>query len=124
MSLATHADAPEFTVGDYTFHPLAVPSRGSKEIASWALQAAPGASSPEHHHSHEVIFVVNSGRMTARIGADTVEAGPGDAIIVPAHELFELRNASASDPASLTVTTTVGMQATMDGNTFPPPWSV
>jgi mannose-6-phosphate isomerase-like protein (cupin superfamily) len=124
MTVATRADAPHFEVDAYSFHPLAVPSRGSKELAIWALSAGPGAFSPAHHHDREVVFVVNSGRMAATIGGADVAAGPGDAIIVPAQATFELRNASDTEPASLTVTTTVGMQATMGGNTFPPPWSV
>jgi mannose-6-phosphate isomerase-like protein (cupin superfamily) len=124
MTVSTRADAPQFDVDDYSFHPLAVPSRGSKELAIWHLDAAAGAFSPAHHHDREVIFVIRTGRMAANVGGQDVEAGPGDAIIVPADTTFALRNASADEPATLTVVTTAGMRATMDGNTFSPPWSL
>lgn len=124
MALATVADAQQFEVDLYTFHPLAVPSRGTKEIAIWHVNAAPGATSPAHHHDREVIFVVKTGTMAATVGGEDVTAGPGDAIIVPGETTFQLRNASAEEPATVTVVSTAGMQATFDGQTFPPPWTV
>jgi mannose-6-phosphate isomerase-like protein (cupin superfamily) len=123
MTVSTQAEATRFEVDAYAFYPLAVPSRGSKELAIWHLDAAGGAVSPPHHHDREVIFVVKTGRMAATIGGLQVEAGPGDALIVPANTTFDLRNASADEPATLTVVATAGMQATMDGNTFQPPWT-
>jgi mannose-6-phosphate isomerase-like protein (cupin superfamily) len=124
MALSTHADAKKFDVDKYSFYPLAVPSRGSKELAVWHLDAGAGATSPAHHHDREVVFVVKTGRMAANVGGEDVEAGPGDAIIVPGNTSFALRNASADEPATLTVVTTAGMRAVMDGNAFPPPWSL
>ncbi|TCO53427.1 cupin domain-containing protein [Actinocrispum wychmicini] len=124
MSLSTRADAPRFESDAYTFYPLAVPSRGSKELAIWHLDAGAGATSPPHQHDREVVFVVKTGRMAATIGEEELAAGPGDAFIVPSHTMFALRNASAVEPATLTVITTVGMRAIMDGNSFPPPWSL
>lgn len=124
MTLSTHADAPRFDVDAYAFYPLAVPSRGSTELAVWTVNAGPGASSAPHHHDREVVFTIVTGRMAARVGGIDVEAGPGDAIIVPANAMFELRNASTDLPASMTVITTAGMQATMGGNTFNPPWTL
>nr|WP_042180724.1 cupin domain-containing protein [Kibdelosporangium sp. MJ126-NF4]CEL14546.1 hypothetical protein [Kibdelosporangium sp. MJ126-NF4]CTQ88911.1 hypothetical protein [Kibdelosporangium sp. MJ126-NF4] len=124
MSLATRAAAPQFDIDGYEVHPLAVPSRGSSELAVWSISANPGAASVPHQHDREVVFVVVSGRMVARIDGERFEAAPGDAIIVPPKTDFALSNASADEPASLTVATTVGMQATVDGNSFPPPWTL
>ena len=42
MALSTHADAKKFDVDKYSFFPLAVPSRGSKELAIWHLDAGAG----------------------------------------------------------------------------------
>jgi hypothetical protein len=53
-----------------------------------------------------------------------VTAGPGDAIIVPGETLFALRNASATELATLTVVATVGMRAFLDGDVITPPWTV
>ncbi|MFC0106483.1 cupin domain-containing protein [Kibdelosporangium aridum] len=124
MTVATRADAPHFEVEGYEFHPLAVPSRGSTQLAVWSITAAPGATSTPHQHDREVIFFVATGRMTGSIGGESFTAGLGDAIIVPPDTDFTLGNHSADEPASLTVSTTAGMQAIVDGNTFPPPWSL
>ncbi|MCE7012116.1 cupin domain-containing protein [Kibdelosporangium philippinense] len=124
MTVATRAEAPHFEVEGYEFHPLAVPSRGSKELAVWSISAAPGASSTPHQHDREVVFIVTTGQMTGSIGGETFQADPGDAIIVPAHTDFTLGNASPTEPASLTVSTTAGMQAIVEGNSLQPPWSM
>ncbi|GAB3884076.1 cupin domain-containing protein [Kibdelosporangium lantanae] len=124
MALTTIADAASYDVDGYTFRPLAVPSRGTKELAIWHLEAHPGASSTPHHHDREVIFVVKTGAMAGTVGDQDVHAGPGDAIIVPGETMFSLRNASTTEPATLTVVATVGMQAILDGNVITPPWTV
>lgn len=124
MTVATRADAPRFEVDAYEFRPLAVPSRGSKELAVWAIDAGPGADGVPHQHDREAVFVVNTGRMAGEIAGVSFEAGPGDAIIVPANVTFALRNASAEEPASLTVTAPIGMQAILDGKTFSAPWTL
>ena len=62
--------------------------------------------------------------MAGTVGDHDVEAGPGDAIIVPGETMFSLRNASTTEPATLTVVATVGMQAILDGNVITPPWTV
>jgi mannose-6-phosphate isomerase-like protein (cupin superfamily) len=123
VTIATHAEAPRFESGAFEFFPLAVPSRGSKELAVWCVNAGPGAASPPHQHDREVIFVVRSGRLTATIGELEAEAGPGDALIVPPATDFALRNL-ITEPASATVATTAGMQAIIGSDKFPPPWSI
>lgn len=44
---------------------------------------APGTGAPPHHHEYEEIFVIHSGRGRYTVGATTVEAGPGDVIVIP-----------------------------------------
>jgi mannose-6-phosphate isomerase-like protein (cupin superfamily) len=123
LTIATHADAPRFESDAFELFPLAVPSRGSKELAVWCVNAAAGAATPPHQHDREVIFVVQAGRLTATIGEQEVEAGPGDALIVPPATDFTLGNRT-TEPASATVATTVGMQAIIGSDAFPPPWSI
>jgi quercetin dioxygenase-like cupin family protein len=123
MSLSTLADAPVFDLEGFTFRPLAVPSRGSAELAVWALDLAPGARSAPHSMDREEVFVVVSGRIAATVAGVDVVAGAGDAIVVPAHAELRLGNASAEEPARATAVTSVGMLATLGGDTFPPPWA-
>jgi quercetin dioxygenase-like cupin family protein len=123
MPLSTLAEAPVFTVEGFTFHPLAVPSRGSIELAIWALDIDPGARSAPHSMDREEVFVVVSGRIAATVAGVDVIAEAGDAIVVPPHAQLQLGNASAQEAARATVVTSVGMLATVGDDTFPPPWA-
>lgn len=124
MPHATLADAPVFSRDGFTFRPLAVPSRGSTELAVWQLEGAPGAASAPHTLDREEVFVLRSGRVRATVGDAEHVLEPGDALIVPAGEALQLRNDDAGAAASLTVCTRAGIQATLGGETIVPPWSL
>lgn len=123
MSLSTLADAPHFARDGFTFRPLAVPSRGSSELAVWALDLEPGVSSETHSMDREEVFIVISGTVSATVADREVTAGPGDAVIVPPHATLQIRNASGREPARLTAATSVGMKAVVGGASFTPPWA-
>ncbi|NUR58873.1 MAG: cupin domain-containing protein [Catenulispora sp.] len=123
MPLTTLADAPTFELEGFTFRPLAVPSRGSTELAIWALELVPGATSEVHSMDREEVFVVVEGKVGATVAGEEVLAAAGDAIIVPAHAVLQLRNACAENPAKVTAVTSVGMKATVGGSSFAPPWA-
>ena len=123
MPLSTLIGAPVFDRGGFTFRPLAVPSRGSTELAVWSLELAPGAPSEPHHMDREEVFVVLDGEVSANVAGEELLAGPGDAVIVPAQAVLRLRNASTQAPAAITAVTSAGMKATVGGATFPPPWA-
>lgn len=123
MPVATLSGAPEFALDDAVFRPLAVPSRGSTELAVWALELAPGMTSAVHVLDREEVFVIHSGRISATVGDDDVRAGSGDAVIVPPHTPLVLRNPGQL-PVRATVITSAGIQATLGDRTFAPPWSL
>ncbi len=123
MPVATLSEAPEFALGDAVFRSLAVPSRGSTRFAIWALELAPGMSGDAHSLDCEEVLVIHSGRVSARIGDTEIEAGPGDAVIVPADTAFVLRNAAA-EPVHATAVTSAGFRATLGEQTISPPWSI
>lgn len=123
MPVATLSDAPEFTLGDALFRLLAVPSRGSSELTVWALDLAPGMSGAAHSLDREEVLVIHSGRISATIGTQEVQAGPGDALIVPPDTSLSLRNATA-EPVRATAITSAGIRATLGDKTISPPWSL
>lgn len=123
MPVATLSDAPEFALGGAVFRSLAVPSRGSTRFAIWALELAPGMSGDAHSLDCEEVLVIHSGRISATIGTQEIQAGPGDAVIVPADTSFVLRNAT-SEPVHATAVTSAGFRATLGDNTMIPPWSL
>ncbi|GAA0395416.1 cupin [Acrocarpospora corrugata] len=123
MSTVTRADAPVFERDGTTIHSLAVPSRGSKELAVWSLEFAPGARSPEHSVDREEVFVVQAGRLLVTIDGVEHAAGPGDALIVPVDTMFWLANGSDTAAAQATVCTSAGIQGTLGGTVISPPWA-
>jgi len=123
MPVATLSDAPEFALGDAVFRSLAVPSRGSTQFAIWALELAPGMSGDAHSLDCEEVLVIHSGRISATIGTQDIQAGPGDAVIVPPQTSFVLRNAT-SEPVHATAITSAGFRATLGDKTMIPPWSL
>ena len=122
MPLATLADAPTFSRGEFTFRPLAVPSRGSSELAVWALEVAPGAASEPHSLDREEVFVLRSGALVATLGDTRHALSPGDALIVPPGTTFALSN-EGGEPAAATVCVPVGFSARLNGAAFTPPWA-
>ncbi len=123
MPVATLSEAPEFVLGDATFRSLAVPSRGSAQFAIWALELAPGMSGDAHSLDCEEVLVIHRGRISAVIGTQEIEAGPGDAVIVPARTSFVLRNATP-ESVHATAITSAGFLATLGDKTMTPPWSI
>jgi quercetin dioxygenase-like cupin family protein len=48
-------------------------------------ESPPGQVAPLHRHDYEEIFIIHAGRGTYTLGETTVEAGPGEVVIIPAN---------------------------------------
>ena len=46
-------------------------------------ESPPGQYTRLHHHDAEELIIVHAGRGTYTVGETTVEAGPGDVIVIP-----------------------------------------
>jgi quercetin dioxygenase-like cupin family protein len=123
MSVVTLATAAHFELGALKVRSLAVPSRGSRELAVWRVDLPSNSTSGPHSVDHEQVIVVDSGTVTADIGGEIATAQAGDAVILPVDTAVEFRN-NSSEPASATVISTAGFTATAGGHTFAPPWSL
>jgi len=117
-------DAPIFTVPGFSIRGLASPARGSKELSSWRLEAAPGASSPAHTLSNEEIFHVLRGAL--RLTLDDVDTilHAGDAAAVHAGTRLRVSNPFDAD-AEAVVCVPAGIQAhLLDGTALgTPEWA-
>lgn len=123
MTTADLAGAPAFETDGITMRSLAVPSRGSSQLAVWSFDMAPGAAGREHTVDREEVFVVRSGRVVGVLGGVEHVAEAGDALIVTPGTPFSLRNDSRTERAEGTVCTSAGITATLDGRTILPPWA-
>jgi quercetin dioxygenase-like cupin family protein len=122
MPVSTLAQARTIEFHGLTARPIAVPSRGTSELAIWHLEIAPGVRGEEHTVDREEVFVVRSGWLSGALGGEVFTIGPGDALIVPRDVPFHLSN-DADEPAHLVVCTSAGIRATLNGRTVVPEWS-
>lgn len=122
MPVITYADAPTIGIPGITARPMAVPSRGSTELAIWFLTVDPGTAGEPHTVSREEVFVLRSGRATAHLDGAETPLSPGDALVVPPDTPFALRNAG-TESAEFLVCTSAGVTATLNGRTVHPGWA-
>lgn len=120
MPLATLTAAPTITMHGVRARPMAVPSRGSTELAIWYLEVQPGSFGPAHTVDREEVFVLTEGAAVALLDGVEQTVGPGDALIVPPGVLFSI---TATEPARFLVCTSAGVTATLDGAVVEPPWA-
>lgn len=106
------------------FTALASPSRGSQETSVWRVMLEPAGEPARHSVTREEIFVVLSGTARVRWEDATHDAGPGDAIVVPAGAPFSI-GCAGDQPVELICMLPVGGQAAMPGGQpFTPPWAL
>jgi mannose-6-phosphate isomerase-like protein (cupin superfamily) len=67
-------------------------AHGLSTISLMLGDVQPGDGAPLHRHTYEELFVVHEGRGAYTIGDTTVEAGPGDIVLIPAGVPHKLRN--------------------------------
>jgi mannose-6-phosphate isomerase-like protein (cupin superfamily) len=115
-------EAPRFDAGGTHVTGLASPSRGARDTSVWRLSLDPGSSSPVHSLTREEVFVALAGRGHARIGSDTQELLPGDALVVPVGEPFAISN-PGDEPFEAVVCLPVGGRAIVAGEELVPPWA-
>lgn len=118
----TLKDAPAHHLDGIVGRSMAVPSRGSKELAVWTLSVDPGVGGQPHTVTREEVFLLNSGRMSMTIDGRTYDLEPGDAALVPPDTMFSLAN-TGDEIAHLTVCTSAGIEATLNGVTVKPAWA-
>ena len=122
-SLITHDDAPVFALPGATFTAYAAPSRGAAQVSLWAVELEAGSTSAPHHMDSEEIFFGQSGSAVAVVDGVERPIGPGDCLILAAGTTFSFR-VGADEPVRAVACMRAGGQATMDGETFAPPWTV
>ena len=106
------------------FTALATPSRGSAETCVWLVEIEPGTPGEPHRLTREEVFVVLDGHAHVTLGGESAQAGPGDAIVVPAGVPFALE-AAGDEPLRALCCLPVGGQGQLsEGEPFTPPWAL
>lgn len=119
---ASHASTHELPGARFTT--LVAPSTGSREMSVWRVEIASGSEPTPHLVTREEVFLVLTGRARIHLEGEVSEAGPGDAIVVPAEKLFALSNAG-EDVLTMFACLPVGGQARLpESEPFTPPWAL
>lgn len=102
---------------------LAAPSQGSGELSSWRVSMEPGAEGPVHMIDREQVWMPVAGSFAFTVNGDTALVGAGQAAIVPAGVIRQVR--VAEGPAEALVCMAVGGQVTVPGSDErrPLPWA-
>lgn len=112
------------TMDGARFTSLATPTRGSTDTSVWRVEISPGHPATPHELTREEVFIVLAGRARVRLGREVSDAAAGDAIVVPAHTLFEI-DVLGDEPLQAICCMPVGGTARLsDGTTLVPPWSL
>ncbi|WP_088290590.1 cupin domain-containing protein [Kineosporia sp. A_224] len=123
MPVITAPPAATHHLPGAAFTALASPSRGSSETSVWQVEIEPGTDAQPHTLTREEVFVVLAGRADVLLDGRRLEAGRGDAIVVPPGVPFAL-TASGDEPLRALCCMPVGGRAVLPGGEpFTPPWA-
>ncbi|OLB76614.1 MAG: cupin [Actinobacteria bacterium 13_2_20CM_2_71_6] len=90
---------------------LAAPSLGCVELSSWRVEMRAGAEGPPHGIDREQVWMPVTGSFAITVDGRTVVLTPGDAAVLPAGVVRQIR--VAEGPAEALVCMPVGGQATL-----------
>lgn len=79
------------------------PRLGSTDIAVIRQMAPAGIVGPAHSHDRDEIQIVLNGNLSVEADGNATTLEPGDALLVPAETVHQLRNTGAQEAQWLTV---------------------
>ncbi len=103
--------ATSLTVLGQTVTPLFASVQPESNWALFDLHCPPGTGTPLHREAAEERFLVLEGQLTFTVGGETVEAGPGMSLVIPAGTPHAESNASSA-PARALVLSRLGERKT------------
>ncbi|MEV4612752.1 cupin domain-containing protein [Kitasatospora sp. NPDC049258] len=104
------------------FLSYAATATGSTELSAWRLELPAGSVGLEHTVSKEELFHILAGSPIVSLDGERITLAPGDTAIAPAGTRLSI--ATTDRPATLWVTTSTGLTATLpDGTVIAPPWA-
>jgi quercetin dioxygenase-like cupin family protein len=102
---------------------LAAPSQGGVEVSTWRVELGAESATPVHIIDREQVWMPLSGEFEIEVEGKTGHAKAGQAIIVPAGAVRQLK--AVGGPAEALVAMAVGGKAMMPGSEdkIPLPWA-
>ncbi|MDJ0343126.1 cupin domain-containing protein [Streptomyces sp. H10-C2] len=122
MPVVPAAEAIVHEMHGIRFVSYIVPAHGSKELCAWRGEIPAGTAGPAHTITREEVFLMLSGSLRFSIDGEVSTLVPGDAAVAPAGSSLGVSNPT-EEPATMWVTTSVGLEAVLaDGSRISPPW--
>lgn len=122
MPFVTADEAVVHEMHGIRFVSYVLPAHGSKELCAWRGEIPGGAGGPAHTITREEVFLVLTGSLRLSIDGEEAVLRPGDAAVAPAGSSLSVSNPT-EEPATMWVTTSVGLEAVLaDGSRISPPW--
>ena len=81
---------------------------GRVQMINWARLPHSSSFRPHYHEDMQEIFVVIHGTASMRVGSETIQLAPGDAVFVDPHEVHEMVNVGDGDVEYLVVGVSLG----------------
>jgi mannose-6-phosphate isomerase-like protein (cupin superfamily) len=87
--------------------------KGQVQMINWSLLPVVSSFRPHFHEDMEEVFILLSGRARMRVGEESAEMEPGDAVIVGPVEVHEMSNIGDQEVEYLVV----GISGAKNGRT-------
>ncbi|MBO4210453.1 cupin domain-containing protein [Micromonospora echinofusca] len=123
MNVIDETEARTTTSPGGTMSGLAGPSQGSRELSTWRVRLPVGAVGPVHTIDREQVWMPVSGSLTVTVADRTEVVHAGQALILPADAVRQIRATDA--PAEVLVCMVTGGTAALPGSDerHPLPWA-
>lgn len=86
---------------------------GTVQMVNWARLPAGRSFAPHYHEDMQEVFVMLTGEAEITVGEETSVLRRGDAILIDAREVHEMRNSGSTDAEYLAI----GIAGTANGKT-------
>jgi quercetin dioxygenase-like cupin family protein len=112
VPLIRKSEAPTFTTPNAVMVGYAGPSLGSADLSMWQVRMEPAAAGPAHLVDRDQVYLVTAGSLTVVAGGEETLALAGDAVVIPAGTVRQIRN-QGEVTAIAVVCMTAGGRVTM-----------
>jgi quercetin dioxygenase-like cupin family protein len=119
MPVIRHAESRRTQTPAAVMTTLASPTQGGAGQAVWRVDMGPGQAGPLHAIDTEQVWTVLEGTATVELDGETISAGPGDTLILPADAPRQVRTGPAAGMAAIVVAPAGARAYPLGGATVP-----
>ncbi len=124
MAVIRANETSDFKLHGYVMRRFIAPSTGANEIMLWLAEMDIGAESTIHYHDHEEAVMILDGEIQVNMGDVTYVLSAGDAYLVPANIIHQVKNTGSRKYRSIIAMLVNTRFFSPNGVEIPaPPWT-